>query len=124
MKTEKTASAEEWRLMTLLWEEPRTLTQLVEALKEEKGWAKSTVATMLSRMEKKGLVCYEEQGRARKYLPAADREKVAVKETRRFLQRVYQGSVGMMVNSLVQEKELNPQEIHELYEILREAEKQ
>ena len=40
--------------------------QMVEALKEEKGWAKSTVATMLNRMQKKGLIHYEERGRARK----------------------------------------------------------
>ena len=109
--------------MTLLWEAPRTLMQMVEALKEEKGWAKSTVATMLNRMQKKGLIHYEARGRARLYFPAVEQEAVALRETHSFLQRVYRGSVGMMLNALLEEDRLSQEEIEELHEILRKADR-
>ena len=97
--------------------------QIVEALKEEKGWAKSTVATMLNRMQKKGLIHYEERGRARLYFPAVEQEAVALRETHSFLQRVYRGSVGMMLNALLEEDRLSQEEIEELHEILRKADR-
>ena len=44
----------EWVLMRRLWEEaPRTITQLTAALKEEAGWSKHTIISMLSRLEAK-----------------------------------------------------------------------
>ena len=45
----------EWKLMHRLWETaPQTITQLTAALREETGWEKHTVITMLSRLEAKG----------------------------------------------------------------------
>ena len=47
----------EWKLMHRLWETaPQTITQLTAALREETGWEKHTVITMLSRLEAKGAV--------------------------------------------------------------------
>ena len=53
---------------------------------------------------------------------AVEREKAARQETRSFLDRVYQGSVGLMVSSMAREKALTKEEIEELYAILKEAE--
>ena len=49
-------SESEWRVMEVLWEGPATLMELVRALHERAGWAKSTVTTMVRRMEEKGLI--------------------------------------------------------------------
>lgn len=47
--------------MEKLWEEsPRTIMQLYYSLKEEPGWSKSTVNTLLGRMTEKGIIYYEE----------------------------------------------------------------
>ena len=43
-------------------------------------------------------------------------------ETRSFLDKVYRGSVGLMVSALAEDKALSRAEIDELYEILRKAE--
>ena len=94
----------EWYVLDCLWERaPQTVTQLVPILKEKVGWAKSTTITTLRRMEDKGLVRVEVQGRAKHYFPAVEREKAARQETRSFLDRVYQGSVGLMVSSMARE---------------------
>lgn len=118
-------TASEWLVMECLWQEaPQTLMQLAARLKQEAGWAKSTTATMISRMEAKGLLSYGGSGRTRLYRPTVRREEVAVRETESLLARVYQGSVGMMMSTLAAHKPLSRQEIDELYAVLREAERE
>ena len=99
-----------------------TVMELAAALKNRIGWAKSTTITTLRRMEDKGLVLCTTEGRAKHYAPAVRRDRAVRGETRSFLNKVYQGSVGLMVSALAQDKALSKQEIDELYEILRRAE--
>lgn len=117
-------SDSEWKLMNLLWEQaPRTIMQLTKALKEQTGWSKNTVITMLNRLEAKDAVYHEEGERARQFFPKLPRADAALSETRGFLERVYEGSVSMMMDAMVSSKALTEQDIEELYEILRKAEK-
>ena len=61
-------SDNEWKLMNLLWADaPRTITELVYQLKEDTGWSKHTVISMLSRLEAKGAVRHEEGARAKQF---------------------------------------------------------
>lgn len=63
-------SDSEWKLMNHLWESsPRTITELTAAVKDETGWSKNTVITMLGRLETKGAVEHREGGRARSTSP-------------------------------------------------------
>ena len=115
----------EWYVLDCLWERaPQTVTQLVPILKEKVGWAKSTTITTLRRMEDKGLVRAEVQGRTRHYFPAVDRARAVRRETRSFLDRVYRGSVGLMVSAMARDQALTREEIDALYEILRRAEQE
>lgn len=119
-----TLSAGEWRIMERLWERsPRTLTELVRELGPETGWSKSTIVTMVGRLEGKGALTYTEGGRARQYAPAVPREQAALEETESLLRRVYRGSVGMMMSAMAQRQELSGDEIAELRAILDQAEK-
>ena len=116
-------TASEWSVLDSLWQEnPQTVMQLVSKLGKTVGWAKSTTITTLRRMEDKGLVLCQTQGRTKHYAPAVQRDRAVRGETRSFLNKVYQGSVGLMVSALAQDKALSKAEIDELYEILREAE--
>ena len=113
----------EWYVLDCLWQQsPQTAMELVEALFRRVGWAKSTTLTTLRRMEEKGLVHVETVGRARHYTPAVERQGAAARETRSFLDKVYRGSVGLMVSAMVEDQALSKDEIDELYEILRRAE--
>ena len=69
----------------------------------------------------KGILYYEEGPKAKQYFPAIRREDAALAETESLLQRVYQGSVSMMMITLVKKNALSDEEIEELYEILRKA---
>lgn len=113
----------EWYVLECLWERsPMTVMELAAALKNRIGWAKSTTITTLRRMEDKGLVRCSLEGRARHYAPTVQRDRAVRRETRSFLDKVYQGSVGLMVSAMAQDKALSKAEIDELYEILRKAE--
>jgi len=113
----------EWRIMEYLWtDSPRTVMQIVNRLKGETGWAKSTITTLVGRMEAKGLLYYKDGGKAREYYPAITREEAALTETESLLSRVYKGSVGLMMHTLVENKPLTREEIDELYAILHKAE--
>lgn len=114
----------EWKIMKLLWEEaPRTMMQLTNALKEETGWTKHTVMSFLKRMEEKGAIHYEEGEKAKRYYPDLKREETALRAAEDFLGRVFQGRMGMMLNTMVQQRTLSKEDMEELHKILEQAEK-
>ncbi len=123
MKQEIRVTNSEWHLINCLWEEsPRTLMQLVPLLKDRVGWSKSTCATMVRRMSEKGVIGYEERGKTKYFYPRVEKEDVVVQETRDFLKKIYDGSVGMMMSALVRQNDLSKEDIRELQAILKEAE--
>ncbi len=116
-------TASEWSVLTCLWEKsPQTVMQLVADLNERVGWAKSTTITTLRRMEEKGLVSVAQTGRGKSYSPAVERERAATAETHSFLDRVYQGSVGLMMSTMARRQELSADEVAELRSILDQIE--
>ena len=87
----------EWKIMQLLWQQaPRTIMQLTADLQQETDWTKHTVITM----------------------------EAAASETRGFLNKVYEGSLSLMVNSMVSQKHVSQKELEELYAILQQAEEE
>lgn len=118
-------SDSEWLLMNALWDHsPRTITQLVEQLREDTGWSKHTVITMLSRLEAKGAVRHEEGERAKQFYPILDRAATQRQETRSFLSRLYGGSLKLMVNTLVGDTRLSDEELAALDALLKKAEEE
>lgn len=115
-------SNSEWYIMEQLWEQsPKTATQLIKAMEEETGWAKSTTKTMLKRMEQKGCIAYKEGEKAREYYPLLKRDDVVESETSHFLERIYNGSPGLLMNTLVKKQNISEEEMEELYRIIKEA---
>ena len=122
MEKMQTLNHSEWLVMEYLWQKPHTLMELVAALGESAGWSKSTVATVVRRMEEKGIVSHTEQGRTKLFAPALNRADVTARETRSLLQRAYNGSVGLLVSAMAESKRLTKADIDELYAILKKAE--
>lgn len=117
-------TASEWNVLSCLWmESPQTVMQLVAALGKQVGWAKSTTITTLRRMEEKKLVHCETTGKGKRYSPAVERETAVISETHRFLDRVYQGSVGMMMSTMAQRQELTEADLEQLRAILAQGTK-
>ncbi|MCH5352764.1 MAG: BlaI/MecI/CopY family transcriptional regulator [Acutalibacter sp.] len=120
MKTE--LSNGEWALMKVLWESaPMTITQLVSAMKDITGWNKHTVIPMLSRLEAKGVVRHESNGRAKLFFPVLRREDAVEQETGHFLEKVFDGHIGGMFTAMVDRHALTREDLDELTAILEKA---
>ena len=118
-----TLTSAEWRVMECLWERaPLTGRDVTELMQEQCGWSRSTTLTLLARMEAKGAVCARSDGGKKAFCPLVTREDAALQETEDFLERVYKGSVSLMVSSLTRRQPLSRREIDELYAILKEME--
>jgi BlaI family penicillinase repressor len=77
---------------------------------------------MLRRMTEKGLIKCDGSGEVRLYSPLVAREDAAMRETGDFINRVYKGSVGLMMSAMTEKQMLTKDEIDELYAILKKAE--
>lgn len=119
-------TSSEWNILNCLWAEegPRTVMQISNELEKTVGWARSTTITTLHRMEAKGLVRCEQAGRGKAYVSLVEREGAVLAETHSFLDRVYQGSVGMMMSTMVQREGLSREQIAQLRAILDQAEEE
>lgn len=116
-------TAAEWNLMECLWESaPRSGREAVEYMKKHTGWSRSTTLTMLRRMTEKGLIAADDTSGMTMYTPVVQKDDATAVETRSFIDRVYKGSVGMMLSAMTKKQQLTKAEIDELYEILRQAE--
>lgn len=111
----------EWKLMNRLWEQPMTIMELTNRFREETGWSKNTVITMLSRLEGKGAVRCEREDRAKRYYPVLRRKDAARQETENFLGKVYGGSLGLMMSAMVESRRLTEADVEELSAILEKA---
>lgn len=106
--------------MDLIWDhEPQTITQLTKALKEDTGWSKYTVITYLKRLEAKGAVRHEEGERAKLYYAKICRTDTQMQEVDSFLNKVFSGNLGLMINTMIKEEKLSDSEINELVNMLK-----
>ncbi len=111
----------EWSVMECLWEAgPLTGREVVQSMEKSCGWSRSTTLTLLSRLENKGaLKSVPAEKGPKVFTPVLRREEAALGETKDFLDRVYQGSLSLMVSALTKKQALSREELDELYELLK-----
>lgn len=113
----------EWTVMECLWEKsPLSGREVTEQLEKSAGWNRSTTNTVLYRLEAKGAISTVTKGRSKFFSAVLRREDAALRETEDFLDRVYHGSLSMMVSSLTQKQALPKSEIDKLYAMLKDLE--
>jgi BlaI family penicillinase repressor len=83
----------EWDLLEAVWSlEPTTARDVTEKLEEQRGWAYSTVKTLLDRMVAKGLLVTNKVGSVYQYSSAVARDDLARTSWKRLVERVFGGS--------------------------------
>jgi len=118
----KELTSAEWQVMECLWDlGSASGREAVEDLARRVGWSRSTVLTMLRRMTEKGLIRKTEGADAARYAPAFPREQAVEQETSSFLDRVYHGSISLMMSAMTEHQKLSKEEIARLTAILEEA---
>ena len=111
----------EWSVMESLWEAgPLTGREVTQRMEQSCGWSRSTTLTLLSRLEAKGaLESVPAEKGPKVFSPLLRREDAALGETKDFLERVYQGSLSLMVSALTKKQALSREELDELYGLLK-----
>lgn len=113
----------EWHVMECLWDKGHlTGREAVSELQERMGWSRSTTLTLLRRLENKGAVSSQTNNGLKIFIPLVKREDAALQETEDFLDRIYKGSLSLMVSSLTEKRALPKEEIDKLYDLLNQLE--
>ncbi|MBU5425994.1 BlaI/MecI/CopY family transcriptional regulator [Tissierella pigra] len=112
----------EWKIMMLLWEKnPLTCRQMEDDLKEETGWSRHTIISFLKRMQKKNYIRMEEANPARLYYPLLNKDETVLQETRSFVEKIFDGKMGLLVSSLVDSEDITKDEINSMLQSLKKA---
>lgn len=117
----KKLSDAEWKVMTVIWRRgPVSLMEIADEIMEATQWTRNTVMTFITRLYDKGAIAYEERGRTRYYYAVVDSDTVRKEETGDFIDRVFGGNVGLLLNNLVSANRLTKSDIDELYAYIEE----
>lgn len=110
-------------IMRVLWRRAAAPAAIVrQDLKPVRPLAPTTVSTMLAKMEKKGVVAHEVEGRKFVYRPVVSEEEVRKEMTRELVNRLFNGGVGSFVNYMLSTYEFEREELLRLKQSLDEAE--
>ncbi|HYR10580.1 MAG TPA: BlaI/MecI/CopY family transcriptional regulator [Longimicrobium sp.] len=113
-------------IMKVMWERGETsVLDLHDALRAERKIAQSTVATLLTRMEKKGLVTHRQDGRQYLYRALVSEGSVrrsVVAEVSGLFGRLFEGDVTEMVSHLLRQSDVEADDLARLRQMIQQRE--
>ena len=111
----------ELEVMQALWQlepYPVTSAQLMEKL-SGRHWRLPTLLKLLSRLEERGFVANEKEGRNNRYRPLVDEREYLAAESGRFFQKLHVGSLPSLVAALMESRAITSDDVAELEAILK-----
>jgi BlaI family penicillinase repressor len=106
------------KIMKILWEMgTASVPQVHHALRSER-LAYTTVATMLRKMEARGLVDHVEENRRFIYRPLVSEDAVTRSMSHDMVDRLFEGSLANMVNHLLETREVTHDELVKLEQLV------
>ena len=122
----------EWKIMNLLWDRAETvgcgdetgmtIKEIFDALYADKAWSRHTIISFLNRLETKGAVFFERRDGVKVYYARLSRQKASMADTQAFLDRVYGGSLPLMVSTFAKHSDLDAKDMAELESLLSKLE--
>lgn len=110
----------ELEVMKIIWnnEIPISTTKIKEICDEQSknSWTISTLQTLLNRLIERDFLNTEKRGKERIYSPKIMEAEYLEFETKMFLKKVHGNSFTSLVNTLYKSREINKNDIEELYE--------
>jgi BlaI family penicillinase repressor len=108
-------------VMQAVWDAGPCAVEAVYLVVSRKRDLKETsVRTILRRLEQKGYLKHEEQGRAYVYRAAEPARNLAARAVRQIIDRFCKGSVEELVSGMVEAKMLSNREMERLEEFVRD----
>ena len=113
------------QIMRVLWERGEaTVAEVHRALQPERERALTTIATMLTKMEKKGVVAHRTEGRKYIYRPAVAEDEVRVNMVSDLKNRLFGGNTAALVSHLLSEHDVDEEELGRLRTFIEEKDRE
>ena len=107
----------ELQIMNIIWENGQaTVRDVYETLLAKERVAYTTVSTMLNSLEEKGFLRHDADGRTYVYKPLVAKEEVSQGMLQDLLERLFDGSTEMLLNTLVKVKNLSKDDLEQLWQ--------
>ena len=92
----------EFAVMQVIWgeEPPVSKIKIAEAIAPIRGWKPQTVYTLLTRLQDKGFLTSQKQGKERIYTPLVTRKDYLSQETGRFVRTFHENSLTGLMNAM------------------------
>jgi len=106
-------------IMRVLWARGEaTVAEVHAALEPERGLAPTTIATMLTKMEDKGVVAHRSEGRRFIYRPTVSESEVQRAMLADLTQRLFLGDVTAVVSQLLDTTQVDAEELAQLRSLI------
>jgi predicted transcriptional regulator len=107
-------------LMDVLWDHgPSTVNEVQSRLGDELAY--TTVLTVLRKLEAKGYVGHEEEGRAHRYHALIEREAAQEGALKALVSKLFKGSADALLMHLVSREKLSAKQVQRIEAQLRKA---
>jgi predicted transcriptional regulator len=110
-------------ILKILWDAGEAAVTEVHQALSDSELAYTTVATMLRKMEAKGLVKHREEGRRFIYQAAVTEESITHSMADDMLERVFEGKLTDMVSHLLEHHEVSAAELDALEKLIAQRRK-
>ena len=108
-------------VMRVVWDsEPCSVEAVFEVVSRDRDLKETTIRTLLRRLEQKGYLQHETEGRAYVYRATERPRSLAARAVRQIIDRFCQGSVEELVSGMVDAKMLSKSEMSRLEEFVRD----
>jgi len=110
----------ESEVMRAVWDAaPCTVEAVHQTVSRNRSLKETTIRTLLRRLEQKGYLTHEEEGRAYVYRAVEPARSLAARAVRQIIDRFCQGSVEELVSGMVEAKVLSKREMDGLEAFVR-----
>ena len=106
-------------ILRVIWDKGEaTVQDIWEALHAERGLAQTTVATMLSRLERRGVVTRRAESRPYPYRAAVTQEDVQHSMVGELTERLFDGDVTQLVQHLLNGADVRPGDLAKIRKMI------
>jgi BlaI family penicillinase repressor len=118
-------SENEWVILQTVWDlEPCTAPTVQEELLDVKGWAYTTVKTMMDRMVRKGLLKADKIRTLYFYKAAITSAQAKKSEITKTLRLTFDGALAPMMQFLIENEKISDAELDELQRLIRKRKRE
>ncbi len=116
-------SGRQLAIIRVLWDRGEaTVAEVQAALDLERPLAYSTVATVMSRMERRGLIAHRDEGRVFHYRPAVSEGGIGRSMVGELVERIFGGSPAELVSHLLDTGQVDAGELDRIKRLVRQHE--